>query len=319
MSETGVLLQKYRMGGRSTDSKVGDYLPCEFCLATYYRHDLWKHQKICKAKPSNFVSTKGRPQASGRLLLPSSDTSLSHILVTMKDDEITHTIQRDQVIRKFGENLQEKYSGRPHLKNVIAQKMRELARLVLITPKIQEGLTDLKKLLRPENFDAMKKCVKLLSGHDENTGCYENPSLAMKLGTSLRKCAEICRVEAIKRNDTEGQRQAQQYIELHDAEFGMITIRAKSTLDDRKYNKTKQLPLFEDVVTLDRYLNKQASACENEPKNQDTYVRLAKINLARVILFNRKRSGEAERITIANYKEGLLDNDAGHCIQSHSI
>jgi hypothetical protein len=67
--------------------------------------------------------------------------------------------------------------------------------------------------------------------------------------------------------------------------------------------------LTEDVVPLNNYLNQEAKAKSlllNATKDiEDSYCKLTEILLVQVILFNRKRSGEAQRIKIEDISSGL--------------
>ncbi|CAC5424642.1 unnamed protein product [Mytilus coruscus] len=83
----------------------------------------------------------------------------------------------------------------------------------------------------------------------------------------------------------------------------MVEIPSKSsaTLEKIRNNKTQLLPLVEDVVTLSNHLKsiteKIKKSCIND---QEQYVEFAKMCLAEIKLFNKRRSGEAERMIKEN-------------------
>ena len=299
----GIMLSTYRMGKRGNQD-VADYLPCVDCLGTYKRNDLWKHQKTCVAA-SKTKCGKGSAQGSGRLMIATSTvTSMDKLTVAMKDDLITCIVKEDELIKKFGAALQEKYGGNAHLRSMVTGKMRELARLVE-NSREEAGIRTLKELLHPQAFDQVKRCVRSLTGYNEASCSYKNPSLAMKIGTSLKKCALICLTEGLKSGKRADEDDARRYLELHNAEFKSITSKAKENLELKRYNKAQTLPLFEDVHCINSFISNEAKKCKEQAASVSTYVKMAKLNLAAVILFNRKRSGEAERITITNYRNGL--------------
>lgn len=71
-----------------------------------------------------------------------------------------------------------------------------------------------------------------------------------------------------------------------------ISTIALSTLNVRKFNKNEILPLTADLLKLNQYL-------ENEMENlmqscePDNWKIFRQVLLARIILFNKRRSGEA--------------------------
>lgn len=66
------------------------------------------------------------------------------------------------------------------------------------------------------------------------------------------------------------------------------------------------IPLVEDVKKLNIYLDTEAKrVCLEVKDNPHLYAELAQICLAQVILFNRRRSGEAERMTLSAFSEAI--------------
>ena len=83
-----------------------------------------------------------------------------------------------------------------------------------------------------------------------------------------------------------------------------FTANAHWTKVVRAKNTIKHLPLTEDVSKLSEYLRKEIETSKTaltEEKNVKAYDRLQKVLLALIILFNRRRSGEVERMTISEY------------------
>lgn len=76
-------------------------------------------------------------------------------------------------------------------------------------------------------------------------------------------------------------------------------------------NNPSSLPTAEDISILNDFLKRQTldsmKYLSNEPSSQD-YAHLQRVVLCLIIVFNRKRAGEASRITIDNYKQGFGTN-----------
>lgn len=62
--------------------------------------------------------------------------------------------------------LSEKHRSDIHLNNDISQKMRELARLVVVLRNESTNCTNLQKALVLENFNLIIKCVRKLTNLD---------------------------------------------------------------------------------------------------------------------------------------------------------
>jgi len=83
-----------------------------------------------------------------------------------------------------------------------------------------------------------------------------------------------------------------------------ISSMALSTLKTAKMNRPQRLPLTEDLQKLNECLNKDIehhSKLLCDKVNVNSWYELAECTLAKVILFNRKRSGETERLLVESY------------------
>jgi hypothetical protein len=129
----------------------------------------------------------------------------------------------------------------------------------------------------------------------------------LKLGHSLKKCAFICKANAMQSGDCDMRDKAQDFLELCDLEWAdSISTTALRTLSERQWNRPKRLPLAEDITKLTEYLrNKLEDAVKKlESSNclPGDWKDVAKLTLVQVILFNRRRSGEVERIPQSAYE-----------------
>lgn len=300
----GMIIPKYRLGGNK-EAQLKNYVPCSSCKAYYKKDDLWKHQKYCVLRESK---NSNEHIKNGRLLLPakSIDKNFSNkILLNMRDDSIKLIVQKDRRIVDYGSRLLSKQGCEHNKLHYISQKLREIARL-LICVKSKSDI-DLDDLLSAKHWDLLIKSVKTVCEYDEEQCSFNVPSLALKLGHSLKKCARYKISEAIKENENRKKQETENFLALYKEEWkDEISALALTSLEDKKYNKQQLLPLVTDVVKFNTNLKERASFLTEQIKdNIALYPELAIICLAQVILFNRRRSGEAERIRIDQYKETL--------------
>ena len=79
---------------------------------------------------------------------------------------------------------------------------------------------------------------------------------------------------------------------------------ALRTITDRKRSGVLFLPLTEDVMKLNTFLNVNAvSLAPPVATDVSAFMAMTQVVLAKVILFNRKRQGEVCKITVDDYKK----------------
>ncbi|PIK34367.1 hypothetical protein BSL78_28809 [Apostichopus japonicus] len=184
--------------------------------------------------------------------------------------------------------------------------MREVGRLLKNIQEVDPSLKTLAECIRPSCFDKVVEAVRKCAVYNSSTQQYQIPSLALKLGHSLKKCAAIQKVAGIKLEDGELKDYAERFEELCNLEWAdSVSSHALSTLYQRKWNKPTILPLSEDVVNLHKHLNvkitESTKRLSTDPDKLAWYS-LATATMAKIILFNRRRSGEVQRMPLEDYQ-----------------
>lgn len=75
-------------------------------------------------------------------------------------------------------------------------------------------------------------------------------------------------------------------------------------MKELKWNAPPILPFTEDVKCLDSHMEKVKDVAERMLKlspSANNYATLAKVTLAQVIIFNRRREGEVSRMELATF------------------
>ena len=294
-----------------------DYLPCNYCLGFFKRQELWKHIKACDAKPKdgNHDTPKyQKVQAKAKLLLLNSTTAsssvsnniLSQLFSTMKRDEVSLIAKNDWLIKEVGLFLIEKHGEKQQY--LTSQKMRELARLLTelraadFSPNAQ-----LSDFIKPGKFDVVVNAVKSLSKFQFQEGVQRvaTPSLSLKVGHSLKKCVSILRGQALRKKDKDLQEEADTFEKLLDSEWNhRVSHHSLCTLGTSKFNKVEILPLAEDLERLRRsILSKISSSTQilTEQPQLEAWSQLAQATLARLVIFNKRRGGEASKMLSESY------------------
>lgn len=85
----------------------------------------------------------------------------------------------------------------------------------------------------------------------------------------------------------------------------LVSHHSLTTLRERKHNKVDVLPLAEDMSRLKNHINKKvgeaSQSLRENPRSVNSWTLLAKLLLARLIVLNKRREGEASKPTLYAY------------------
>lgn len=194
--------------------------------------------------------------------------------------------------------------------------------------QIRPGIRNLYDALKPEYFDLFVEATKAISHYDPTREVYGSPTYAMNIQTSLKQCCDIAVLFALQRKlhncdilSAEAEANFKTFKQLlQDAWRFEISTTAASDLSTKKWNKITLLPLAKDIKVFRNYLLKiagnalQTLKCNS--KDINAYKLLMETIFCRLLLLNRKRVGELQRIPLhvyenaSNYKSYEEFNDA---------
>ena len=294
------------------------FLPCPHCLGFFKREELWRHRQTCPHRPNEDKKKWTKVQQEAATLLPTSFLSTKGVnktfhdtvLSCMKNDDISNVARKDQLIVKFGSSVFDKVGSKNA--NDVSQRMRQLARLLILLRDGGHQEANLEDFIDTAKFDDLVSAVKKLCGfRDESNLEIGIPSLALKLGHSIKRCALVLRSCALRQKDGRSIKNCQHFIDLFEAEWSTkISSRSLASLGSKKQNKVELLPLAEDLIKLKIHLEKKIEDLsrllegmeESNPKYVETWQAFSKVTLARIIIFNKRRSGETATLQIEQFQ-----------------
>lgn len=125
--------------------------------------------------------------------------------------------------------------------------------------KDQYGIRSLVEVIKPKNWEQLIQGIMVVAGYGNNT--VNVPSLSLKIGHSLTKCAQILRAQALIEGNDEQLRETDRFLQLYKDEWEYrVSSHALSALHGAKFNKPMYVPLAEDVIVLNKYLKQKASS-----------------------------------------------------------
>ncbi|XP_052756327.1 uncharacterized protein LOC128201936 [Galleria mellonella] len=236
----------------------------------------------------------------------------------MRPDKISFVAKSDLLICAFGSQYMKNHREM-HFVNVISRKMRELAKLLIEIRKKDQSVKDLLGALNPKYYDLIVSATKVVGKYDSEKDRFDSPTFAMNISTSIKQCCNIAFMLALKKqgpymevNTAEIEAGLKTLIHLIDSNWKYdVSSQAASDLNKKKWNKVTIIPLANDLKILKKFLNKHAEEAANKIKEGSyhlgVYIQLLETIYCRVLLLNRRRPGELQRITLHDYLENDLN------------
>ena len=135
----------------------------------------------------------------------------------------------------------------------MSQRMKELGRLLLEVRKIDPTVKTLKDLCKPGQFELAVEGAKKVAGYSEDSENFAKPATALKIGYSLKRAAEVLIGQSLMKGDKESEEDSKKFAEVMDSSWQTyISVRARTSLELKRWNKDEAIPLSEDVVKIGR-------------------------------------------------------------------
>ncbi|KAL0152241.1 hypothetical protein M9458_051964 [Cirrhinus mrigala] len=292
-------------------SKQSKFIHCVYCKGMFSRKELWRHTRRCHFMPERTSGESVRAKGLG--LATTAETVFSEsisqgvwkLLDPMRQDDVTTVVRNDFGILQLAQTLYNKHGHDTTKYEYIRQKLRELARVLLILRT--DSIYTIEEAVKPGNFLKVVKAVKKVSGFDEENQTYAAPSLALKIGHSLQKIADIIHCRALMTENEDLMKSTEAFKSLYTSKWcELVSHTALNTLSEKKFNKPLTLPFTQDVQLLHNHLQQAAKVAFDrlkEAASPQSYAELAKATLAQAIIFNRRRAGEVSKMRLKNFTE----------------
>nr|XP_023017337.1 uncharacterized protein LOC111506492 [Leptinotarsa decemlineata] len=312
-------------------TSLTDFLPCKYCKGLYKSKSLKRHAKICefnteKNKQLKYASegqtmiafNESRRQYLDRLRLK------SEVFHTMQADRISLNGKSDTLICQYAENYLRKHK-RPHIKNAVSNKVRELGRLLIPLQDIY-GIDSMLEAFKPENYDKVVAATRIISGYDDVTRTFKAPSLAMHMRTSLLAVGSAAKLLLLKKdpilpvtNYEESLKNVKRFVEIVESnwKYAMGSLALKD-LNEKHSSKPQTLPVTEDIILFQNYTQTiaETSLANLKVNCEDikSYKNLTEASLALTILLNRKRVGDVQYIKQDAYNLNVITTNKKECL-----
>lgn len=299
----GTLIVCRRPSAKKTKN-AEDFIACGNCKGQYSRAVIRHHWRRCTrrdGKHERIIRVKGK-KISARVHERASADVRKYIFPYLREDEIARVIRYDELLIIFANKQCEKYGTHEHLYQMIRARLRLLGRFLTAIKVINAGISNFTDVFQPRNYDSMIIAVRNVAGFLPETKTFAHPAVGSNLGTLLKQVGDAIRSEYIKRELPDKQKQVDDFLKLLEEDYG-TSINRVVTETQTQHHRRKQvvLPSTEDIKKLYTYITTQRNEHLTEVKMQfsfDTWKKLAETTLLSLLVFNRRRPGEMERLYV---------------------
>ncbi|XP_074034196.1 uncharacterized protein isoform X2 [Leptinotarsa decemlineata] len=303
---------------RSPQINKDNLLPCQNCHGFYSAKLLYRHKKRCLGTSAGSNCRADSQSHLASIINKKVDVQMQEqVFPRMRADKISLEAKKDPLICAFGSRYLKTHREK-HFILVTSRKMRELSRLLLFMKKIDPSITNLFGALKPKYFNYFVEATKKVAQYDEVKDAYSAPTFAMNIATSLKQCCEIALTLSLTTNistsTAEVESDLKNMIHLFTSNWRFeVSNQAANDLSIKKWNKVTIVPLADDLKKLRVHLIERAkdaiTSLNNNENDQKAFTTLLETIYCRVILLNRKRPGELERMTLYSYNECINKTD----------
>ncbi|XP_074035965.1 uncharacterized protein isoform X2 [Leptinotarsa decemlineata] len=283
-----------------------EYKLCPHCKGFFSKFTIRKHYPKCIPK---YIKGDRSINIMGKILNDdihsAASPMLRKIFVTLREDEVKRVIRYDNLVITFGNMLCEKYRLQ-HLHKMIRAKLRLVGRFLLEIKKNDKEIDNYSSVFAPEKIDNILIAVNKIGVLDNNAKKYKSPATASALGTILKKCAKLLISLCIKKRDNEKKVLVEDFLKVFEEDFP--TFISKTVMETQLQNKRKKnivLPSTSDIKLLNNYVEESRYKYFKELQVNfkfHIWKELASFTLISIQIFNRRRAGEVERITIEDFE-----------------
>ncbi|KAK0076290.1 hypothetical protein PV326_010903 [Microctonus aethiopoides] len=296
-----------RQPNAKNPKKASEFKTCHKCLGAFlniHRHRL----KCLDGSSMHHRSNPTLSRAVAGHIHKDSNQKLRKLFSVMRDDDITIALRYDVLLIAFGNELCDKYTKQQQ-HDMISSRLRDLGKLILKVRENQDNVKyihDFLSLIDPQMYKYIMDAIKNITGADSDNRSRRAPSTALSYGIYIKKIARCYRRQCLENGEYDNLETIKFFLQLHEDKYPIVINKLAHEIQTvNKRHKKVVLPLTSDIKIFWSYVRKQyndALTNLNTQYSYSDYDDLNKSTLLLVLIFNHKRPGELERVTIDDYE-----------------
>ncbi|KAJ8952736.1 hypothetical protein NQ317_005197 [Molorchus minor] len=236
--------------------------------------------------------------------IPSTSSVLSLIAF---NNEAVSLINSDVNIKK-----KTKYPPKEYYCQFCEKLVKKFGRHILSMHKFEDEIKPILSLPKKSNerkrlIDAGARALWVEAGVDDRKGEFIAPSTASALGTMLKFCSAILESDYIKKQNEPNRIEVENFLKLLRTELPLdINKTATENQSTIRRHKKVILPPSSDIQKIMSFLKSNREKHLQKLKEKfsfEDWKCLAGYTLVSIMIFNGRRPGEIERITITDFRD----------------
>lgn len=305
-----------------TSSTISKILTCPECNGQFFKANLRRHYKLCSTKiVAGQRNTVSLANAVYQDVHPKACHNLkTRIFPVLRQDDCVTVVRYDELAICIANNYCKNYADQ-HFDDMIRAKIRLMGRFILQARALDPTITSMASMISPVKYDVVVEAINFVAGLNPEGTHYRAPTVATTLSTLLKNAANLWKVECLKKRDIDRKKDAEDFLSLltvcNTAEVNRTAIENRV---EHQRQKKVTLPSKSDISKLVSYVRRKRRESYKtllEMAQSDTGIvfetwnSVATYTLISLLVFNRRRPGELERITIRDYQslqgvEGII-------------
>lgn len=166
------------------------------------------------------------------------------------------------------------------------------------------SILQLEDIYSIHKFPLFIQAVKNIGEFDENSMILKT-SIPMNYGFPFKRACKLLKLKTMDRFDRDKENDAMQWLTFFESKYHKLIAKpAKTMARINKRNKREELPTAKDVEMISKYIKLKSEEASQILENKfcpKAYRSLAETTLTHLVVFNRKRPGEMERLKIGDF------------------
>lgn len=290
------------------DRSALEYLPCSKCKSMILQENYTTHVSVCTGQAAK---NSHDTLLIGRRLLPRYHHSANKnmrkiILASLRQDTVFHNIRNDHLLIEYGNEQTSNLRGLQHKAN-ICTRLRRLSKIKIGMISKDKTIKNLWDCLIPSNSTHIVEVIESLANEGRPIEEFvQFPTVLENLRGLIVEISETKRVMSIKKGDDQSEKEVANFLICFKSDYKKRLARvARESHGNVRRHKTVVMPTSNDINKFLKYLNDQLikNYTQLEEKFEETtYLSLMKGTLVSLQVFNRRRPGDVERITIQDWE-----------------
>lgn len=235
------------------------------------------------------------------------DDDLKAFLSNMRGDIVVGVVENDPVLMEFVSYQSERYAG-SRTEQTGRQNVRHVVNFLLHCRTNSDNIVTGSDLVDPTKYKSVAKCLSSWAGTGAD-GKPRHPSKSKRVGELLSELSKSAIDYAIGNELVDLRGSVLLWQDLHKRRHALVSKNTREQLKLRTLNSQTFFPFFEDIEKLNKHLDNKMETWVYQ-ETEEAYLKICSAVLAKIILFNRKRQGEASKILVTDFERSLQKNQS---------